>query len=333
MSLRRVPRGITRYRNRSCCGLVLSACLITLPALESVSFLTAGARPDMRSLTQIPVAAASPDVETDQLAVTQAAQAGVWNAEERELSSAEWAQVIVYKLALVTSGLLWLFVCASDLLLLGGGDLVDKKPAASCLEVVDIFSGIAALAVNAGSLATPFLAVRALGLVALAKPVLSTLGLGKLSAVAGPLCLVAVTGRELYWSGILSMPLPLISMPAFMAVAYLRLIASPSGEIPAPTLELEPALTGDAYLDALPVAKVPVPVGPPSPLNFLAAGSIWIISLQKLLESPGADFEEEGDGLTKPSANFVSLSDRRKQKSADAMFTEFDNLNAQNEKA
>jgi len=199
--------------------------------------------------------------------------------------------------------------------------------------VVDIFSGIAALAVNAGSLATPFLAVRALGLVALAKPVLSTLGLGKLSALAGPLCLVAVTGRELYWSGVQSMPLPLISMPAFMAVAYLRLIASPSGEIPAPTLELEPALTGDAYLDALPVAKVPVPVGPPSPLNFLAAGSIWTISLQKLVESPGAEFEEEGDAYTKPSANFVSLSDRRKQKSADAMFTEFDNLNAQNEKA
>lgn len=173
----------------------------------------------------------------------------------------------------------------------------------ACMQQADLFSGAAAFVAPSGSLIGLGLVLRAFGLAAMASKGFTFLGLGLLGKVAGPVCLLLILAREIYWYGVEFRGGLVLAIPAFAAIAVLR-----SQESPLPG-NLEAIDYGTSYSSAdLPQMVEPHEVGPPLPLSFLTATVIFTVAVSKVFDPIALDLDEEGNMFTKKSSRDLKES-------------------------
>jgi len=212
---------------------------------------------------------------------------------ESSFSALDTLQVVVYRLALVVAASAWFAVYSLDFFMTSGIDIIDGSVQASALSLFDLCAGVAALLAPTGSLVLAGAVLRAVGATALFGIALSATGAGSAGSLLGPACIILVFAREIYWFGIWYKSDCLVGILVFAGVFFLRLSALDQG-------------MGDVLSS---VDGGVAPVGPPVPLSFIGATSMFVSGVGKLFEPLGEDLDEEGEQWAKRSSTPLNGGD------------------------
>jgi len=237
-------------------------------------------------------------------------------------SELQKVQVIVYRSALILSALAYFAAFFLDFLggnIIGWSQIIPTTAGAAAADsqvasyvitasrVADILAAVAALAVPMGSLLIGRITLTLLGALSVGVAAFGLGGPGTLGAAAGPVCIMMILAREVYWFGLSFKVDAALGILLFAAVAILRSSAgaeSSSGLAPDALTREE-----DLYLGiAAATDDAVTAMGPPLPLEGLSATVLLLVSFGKLLASIGEDVDEEGEQWQKSSTNMVDTS-------------------------
>eukprot|EP00929_Paragymnodinium_shiwhaense_P027873 TRINITY_DN16264_c0_g1_i1.p1 TRINITY_DN16264_c0_g1~~TRINITY_DN16264_c0_g1_i1.p1 ORF type:complete len:338 (-),score=71.97 TRINITY_DN16264_c0_g1_i1:28-1041(-) len=206
-------------------------------------------------------------------------------------SPQDQAQVVVYRLALILTALSWGACYTLDFFMTSGVALIDGSWQAAALRSADVFAAVAALAAPMGSTVLAEACLRLAGGATLLAAAIGLNAPGLVASVAGPICIVLVAAREIYWFGLSFKGDAAAAVAAYSIIAALRLASALD--------ETRAAAPVAAELAAMEEVQ---PIGPPVALSFGASLSLNVMSFGKLFEPLGEDLDEEGEQWAKASS-------------------------------
>eukprot|EP00435_Cladocopium_sp_Y103_P033694 s2932_g8.t1 len=199
----------------------------------------------------------------------------------------EKLQVLLYRVALAVTAVCWTLVYTLDFFMTSGISIIDGSVQAAALVLADVSAAVALLAAPTGSRLVAGLAFRLLGFSTL---LLVALGMTKgLGAVPGPLCVVLICAREIFWFGWFYKVDAIWGALCFALVLAWRLaLANEStSEVLAPEL---PVFESWEDMPKVPTLFDVRPVGPPVPLSFACWISLSVTALSGIDHIPVACF-------------------------------------------
>lgn len=211
----------------------------------------------------------------------------------------EKLQVLLYRVALAVTAVCWTLVYTLDFFMTSGISIIDGSVQAAALAFADVSAAVALLAAPTGSRLVAGLCFRLLG-----AGTLLLVGLGMtqgFGAVPGPLCVVLLCAREIFWFGWFYKVDALWGALCFVAVCAWRLtLATEStSEVLAPEI---PAFETWEDMPKVPTLFDVRPIGPPVPLSFACWISLSVLASGKIFEPLGEDLDEAGERWSKRSS-------------------------------
>jgi len=213
----------------------------------------------------------------------------------------EKIQVILYRSALVTTAICWWLIYTLDFFMTSGISIIDGSTQAAAIGVANVSASVAAIAAPTGSRVIAGVLLKLLGLATIVLAVLGLSAPGSLGAVAGPVCLVLVCAREVFWFGVFYKVDALWALLLFAGVAGLRFAATSASASEALAPE-SPAFESWDQMPTVPTLYDVRPVGPPLLLSFGCWVSLSVLAVAKLFEPIGEDLDEDGERWTKRSS-------------------------------